>query len=1037
ALYETSVPLKPGVVLAATVPPDDSGDDSSLNGADQKTTSPNKTATSGTQGPPSDSSDSPKKQLRTPTTTATQKNKTPPARVLRFSISNMPGLDGIPLVSKIAAPVDEIDIVWANRDLTADEAALLCNEAFPSDRPLLFNQSSESDGTIAIAAGCHFQIAETLNGQPQLVLDHVVGAAKKPKRPLSSKKSTSSDDDPTSPSASKSSPVSGEDAAKTSESSTKGSEPSTAETETSAKSTTTKVPSDSNATKEPSEGSATTGKPTNTTVAPLAKKVGPLSISNVSLQADGNFQSISMVFTAMLTLGPVQVSLIDFSLSLDLTTIKTPQDLLSPKLSLSLDGLGLAIDKPPTFNLQGAIMRLADTTTGTTEWAGGLEVEFEKWGASAMGMYEKTKAYEDIFAFGQIRGLIAELGWAEVNGLTAGFGYNTFLALPVVTDVSSWPLIALNQQGAAPQGTLALQLASLIGTKSTKSYISPRDGSRWLAAGVSMLAFKVVDIDAVLSVDLTGSGNKDDVIIDITAEATTSFPRSSSSGDTFVLVDMGATATLDTNVGYLFSTAQLTPRSFILSSDCHLTGGMIYATWVAPNQYEGDFVLSIGGFHPLYTPPSWYPAAPPRVGISWNYDSDLSILGQAYFAITPGALMGGARLDMSFDIGWLWAAFTIWTDFFVQFHPFWFDVSVGFNFSCGVSIGSGFLSIHLGPLEFGANMELWGPAMAGTATLHFWWMSHTFSFGDDGESPAKLDIDEFLTLVRNQNGGSDSSSEGNQGPGDSNPTDILIAIKAGIVNSPQTTKPSTTVSKSDKTSSDVSTMTNSKQDSSPAIVTTISGASSPPTSVRGSQLEILVQIRFPALTVKLNDTTASTPGSSEGLYAAPMQLTKSFQESELSIKLTSSNADSGSEGIQLTGTPVIKNVAPNIWGTCRLSTITLIGKDWTNAGDNLDTSDLGSQANASPISHIMGYSVKIVPPEKVSDGMPIVNYTTYQLDEVSSATKSGSTPSLAPLSWSKVDNVSAIDVGDSDEIAARNLLIKQVEGLWASLYPVS
>lgn len=113
------------------------------------------------------------------------------------------------------------------------------------------------------------------------------------------------------------------------------------------------------------------------------------------------------------------------------------------------------------------------------------------------------------------------------------------------------------------------------------------------------------------------------------------------------------------------SSGKLTPRSYILDPSCHLTGGFAFAAWPS-GPYEGDFVLTIGGYGPSFSPPSHYPTAPERLEIAWQYDSDLSITGQAYFALTPAVLMGGARLDARLDKGWVTAGFSVYTNFFVQ-----------------------------------------------------------------------------------------------------------------------------------------------------------------------------------------------------------------------------------------------------------------------------------------------------------------------------------------------------------------------------------
>ncbi|KAF5621335.1 uncharacterized protein FTJAE_11364 [Fusarium tjaetaba] len=802
---------------------------------------------------PSNTSDPKGKSNEDTSDSGSQPSKTtkaPPAKILRFSLPQIPDVSDVPVVGTLAPPVDEVAVLWTNRDITMYEATALAQNAFSSDLPLLFNQFSPEDSNIkpgdviALAKGCHLQLAATIQGKQSLLLDHVVGEAQ-----TKSPKIT-----PSSP-------------------------------------TSSKAPSRS-ISPAPSlkKGNPSNSTSPSSTVAPMSKQAGPLSISSVALQMSSDFTSISLVFTATLRIGPLDFTLIDLGLSLDLTSIKSFSNFSQLRFTPTLSGLALAIEKSPSLEIEGLFAKEVDKNS--TRYVGGLKASFETWGALAVGMYEENKTFDDMFAFVHIQGLIAELGWAEINGLSAGLGYNTQLVPPDAGDIQQWPFIALNHADLTPQSDLATELKSLMQPSSGTAYILPQQGSYWLAVGLTVLAFKVLDIDAVLSVEMTDS---DDCIINITAEATTYFPSTGGEENAFILIDVGATMTFDSAQGYLIAQAELTPLSYVLSKDCHLTGGMVYATWVSPSQYEGDFVVSIGGFNPTYKPPSYYPAAPPRLGISWAYDSDLSILGQAYFAVTPACLMGGACLDARFDCGWLKASFTAWADFFVQLHPFWFDVHVGFNFSVEVHLGWSILAINLGPLSFGADLHLWGPSVSGTATLHFWSMSHTISFGStsSGAAPAKLDIDSFLELVRNQ---SSSSSDGGS-------DDYLFSINAGTVS----------------TSSPIS---------STAITTTTTNEStSSKVQVRGAQLNIIIKTRVPILSATFNapkSKSCSTNGTDVAddsgstlvdLYAAPMQLTTSFELSHLAVQLTGNAA--GSENVKLLSVPITTKVPPTLWGVCK------------------------------------------------------------------------------------------------------------------------
>ena len=68
-------------------------------------------------------------------------------------------------------------------------------------------------------------------------------------------------------------------------------------------------------------------------------------------------------------------------------------------------------------------------------------------------------------------------------------------------------------------------------------------------------------------------------------------------------------ATFNPGSGFLGIRAQLTPKSYILSNACHLTGGFAFHSWfkdqtLPDNQAirAGDFVLTLGGYHPAYEP---------------------------------------------------------------------------------------------------------------------------------------------------------------------------------------------------------------------------------------------------------------------------------------------------------------------------------------------------------------------------------------------------------------------------------------------------
>jgi hypothetical protein len=131
-----------------------------------------------------------------------------------------------------------------------------------------------------------------------------------------------------------------------------------------------------------------------------------------------------------------------------------------------------------------------------------------------------------------------------------------------------------------------------------------------------------------------------------------------------------------------------------------------------PSPHSGDWVFSIGGYHQKFPVPEWYPK-PKRLGISFSTHG-ISITGEAYFAITPKCVMGGASLHASLSVGpvsaWLDAAF----DAFINFHPLHYEV--GFHISVGVECRIDFLFVHIHfSGSIGAYLQVHGPDFGGSA----------------------------------------------------------------------------------------------------------------------------------------------------------------------------------------------------------------------------------------------------------------------------------------------------------------------------------
>ena len=314
-----------------------------------------------------------------------------------------------------------------------------------------------------------------------------------------------------------------------------------------------------------------------------------------------------------------------------------------------------------------------------------------------------------------------------INGLALGFGVNRRLILPNITDVPKYPLIAAATGGFS--GSI---------TKDLEKYIKVESGQNFITAGIKFDSFKIVNGFALLSVSF---GNE--LEIGVLGIADVSVPPNVATGtNPIAKAQLALKAVFNMSEGVFLVEAQLTSESYILSKDCKLTGGFAAYFWFGNSDYSGDFVITLGGYHPAFRKPEHYPVVP-RLGLNWNITKELNISGELYFALTPSTLMAGGKLSAVYSAGNLRAWFTAYADFLINWKPFSYDIRIG------VSVGASYtLDLWLikktFSIELSADLHLWGPEIQGTARITWFIISFTISFskGDD-RSKASLTWEQF------------------------------------------------------------------------------------------------------------------------------------------------------------------------------------------------------------------------------------------------------------------------------------------------------
>jgi hypothetical protein len=226
-----------------------------------------------------------------------------------------------------------------------------------------------------------------------------------------------------------------------------------------------------------------------------------------------------------------------------------------------------------------------------------------------------------------------------------------------------------------------------------------------------------------------------DLQIGVVGTAAMTLPTGSSYPVAYIEIDVVASFTPST--GLLAVDGKLSPASYLFGGFVKLTGGFAFYAWFS-GEHQGDFVVSIGGYHPAFSKPDNYPVVP-RLGLAFSL-GPLQVVGQAYFALTPGLLMAGVRLTATFEIPGIKAWFDAGVDFLIAWAPFHYEAHAWVTIGVAADLGLFTLSVQIG-----ADLQLWGPAFGGEALVDLDVVSFTIGFGAPRAEPAPVGWTTFAT----------------------------------------------------------------------------------------------------------------------------------------------------------------------------------------------------------------------------------------------------------------------------------------------------
>lgn len=468
------------------------------------------------------------------------------------------------------------------------------------------------------------------------------------------------------------------------------------------------------------------------------KSFGPVSFKRVGVQ----YQNSKLFF-----LLDASLSLATLTLGLDGLGVGSSLTSFSPEPHI--DGISVSFDSGPV-KVDGGLLKMPPPLPpGVTEqYMGQVLIALKEYLITGVGAYAKVNGDPSVFIFAQVKGKFGGPPAFFITGFMGGFGYNSLLTLPSVDQINTFPFVAgLDDPSVFGAKPTPLDVLNVISGKGGKTaWVTPTTGETWIAAGVMFRSFELV-LGRVLLVVKFGK----EFEVALLGMASMSLPQGSTKANAYAYVELQLEAVFKPDEGFFRIVASLTPNSYLLTKDCRLTGGFAFCLWFGSNPHAGDFVLTVGGYHPAFVVPAWYPKVAP-VGFNWAVGGGVTIKGSAYFALTPSAAMAGGSLEVLYQSGALRAWFTAYANLMIRWKPFYFTASIGISIGASYRLNLLFTTVTIS-VELGATLDLWGPPTGGVVHIHWSIISFSVSFGADPVAPSQMTLDwkDFQSLLPNNN----------------------------------------------------------------------------------------------------------------------------------------------------------------------------------------------------------------------------------------------------------------------------------------------
>ncbi|WPV64832.1 DUF6603 domain-containing protein [Chitinophaga sp. LS1] len=391
------------------------------------------------------------------------------------------------------------------------------------------------------------------------------------------------------------------------------------------------------------------------------------------------------------------------------------------EVTFDIQGLGMDFTEPG-LEIGGAFLKTVDPKTDITNYFGEVIVQIAEFGFKAVGGYAPAQNSNPaaFFIYANLEVPLGGPPFFYVSGLAFGFGVNYALILPTIDTLPTYLLLP---NMAPPQGNAEDALSSVIGQLQNGSVIKYEAGEYWVGFGVQFTSFDMISAFAMVTFSFGV-----DMQVALLGSCAIVLPEGSP--DALASIQVNLVAAITPSTGLINVTGVITPASYIFGPFVKLSGGFAFYLWFA-GEHQGDFVVSLGGYHPAFNKPEWYPDVP-RIRVTFNL-GPFQASGSSYLALTPSMFMAGMSVAATYDATVVKVWFNMGADFLISWSPFQYEADAYVNIGCDLNVGLFTIKIHVG-----ADLQLWGPPFGGHADVDLDVITITIQFGSTAAAPVPV-----------------------------------------------------------------------------------------------------------------------------------------------------------------------------------------------------------------------------------------------------------------------------------------------------------